>query len=50
MAIQTLRGATTLIESSLEPPMAICEKVMTPNGTTVRAINFLTACSSEQSS
>lgn len=40
MAIQTLRGATALIESSLEPPMTICEKVMTPNGTTVRAINF----------
>lgn len=40
MAIQTLRGATALIESSLEPPMKICERVMTPNGTTAIAINF----------
>ncbi|MCF5725179.1 pyrroline-5-carboxylate reductase [Pseudomonas syringae] len=40
MVIQTLRGATSLIESSAAPPMTICEKVMTPDGTTVRAINF----------
>lgn len=40
MVIQTLRGTTALLESIPASPMTICEKVMTPNGTTVRAIHF----------
>ncbi|WP_177325338.1 pyrroline-5-carboxylate reductase [Pseudomonas sp. CBZ-4] len=40
IAIQSLRGTTTLLSTSHNPPMALCEKVMTPEGTTIQAINF----------
>lgn len=40
MTIQSLRGTTALLEASQSPPMALCEKVTTPEGTTIQAINF----------
>ncbi|MBD9459783.1 pyrroline-5-carboxylate reductase [Pseudomonas sp. PDM05] len=40
MAIQSLRGTTSLLEANQSPPMTLCEKVTTPEGTTIQAINF----------
>lgn len=33
-------GTSTLLEENSEPPMSLCEKVMTPEGTTQEAIKF----------
>lgn len=40
MVAQTLRGSSALLESYKESPAKICENVMTPNGTTEKAISF----------
>lgn len=34
------RGTSTLLTANSEPPMRLCERVMTPEGTTQRAIHF----------
>ena len=40
MAIQTLHGTAALLKASQDPPMSLCGKVMTPGGTTERAISL----------
>lgn len=39
MVIQILRGTSALLEAGPDTPMRLCEKVMTPGGTTQKAIN-----------
>lgn len=40
MVTQLLTGTSSLLESSQDPPMRLCEKVMTPGGTTQQAIKI----------
>lgn len=41
MAIQIIHGTSALLKECQDTPDKLCKKVMTPNGTTVRAIDFL---------
>lgn len=40
ITLQILRGSTATLEQCKEPAMNLCEKVMTPGGTTARAIDY----------
>ncbi|WDU64650.1 hypothetical protein LRS56_09385 [Pseudomonas poae] len=40
MVTQLLRGTAALLDKNREPPMRLCEHVMTAKGTTEQAINF----------
>ncbi|NMY96269.1 pyrroline-5-carboxylate reductase family protein [Pseudomonas proteolytica] len=40
MTIQIIRGTTTLLAENKNSPMEICKLVMTPKGTTERAIQY----------
>lgn len=40
ITLQVLRSTCALLEQSKEPPMRLCERVMTRGGTTQRAIEF----------
>ncbi|WP_057725073.1 pyrroline-5-carboxylate reductase family protein [Pseudomonas orientalis] len=39
ITLQILRGSTATLEQCKEPAINLCEKVMTPGGTTARAID-----------
>lgn len=41
MVTQIIHGTSALLKASKDTPQILCEKVMTPNGTTERAIHFL---------